>query len=336
MQRFVEPSEGAFQLWLPDGYRAEGGVLRGAHEPRPWYRVESEGGGAELRSGDPTLVPSFFAPSGPMMFPMPGVVLAPVAHPMAFAEHYARGWGARFSANLRVVSTRDAALLRAERPDAAAQGRFDQMLAMGCLAGGVVALDDALGWCFEVDVFVVAVTGVMGTQWSPFVTGRRGRSAAWAHIRASLVAIERGATPNPRWQAMVQQTQQIQHAMQRENIETQGRIANVYAQMGRDAIAAHAARASASHQNMQAMHDASRAAWAAEGARSDDAQRDRVLQIRDEVDLVDPQGGGVFRGAPAGFDRYWSDGHGTVVAGGHEAPGPAFHRVTPWRPGGDT
>jgi hypothetical protein len=57
--------------------------------------------------------------------------------------------------------------------------------------------------------------------------------------------------------------------------------------------------------------------------RGDERQRRAVNAVREEVDLYDPATGQVYRGAPAGYATYWTDGAERVVASaGHDNPDP--------------
>lgn len=46
--------------------------------------------------------------------------------------------------------------------------------------------------------------------------------------------------------------------------------------------------------------------------------------MRETVDIYDPSSGQVYRGAPAGFTTWWTDGVDRVVASeGHDNPDPS-------------
>ena len=73
--QFREPSEGAFTVDVPQGWRATGGLRRYAPSEVPtWLTVESPDGGTQLFLGDPAItgffLPSAFAPEGSQM---PGI-----------------------------------------------------------------------------------------------------------------------------------------------------------------------------------------------------------------------------------------------------------------------
>lgn len=322
--RFVEPTEGAYSLTLPEGWSAQGGVARGAADPRPWYRVVSPGGGAELRGSDPRVPPNFVA-APPGFMPMPGAVHRPYIPPEAFAEEYARHFARELGAmTFGVSSVRDVAALLADDPRPETPRKIQTLLANGAAIGGVVfdCPDRALRGL--VDVVTLRMHGYAGPVWSPIVTALAAPVAQWPHAKATLVAIAQSYATNPAWQEMVSRGMQMQHQATMDSLDAGARILRMQAQSGMEAIQAHAQRARIAAQSAAEVDAMGQRGWSDRQASSDEAQRRVVNSIREEVDLYDPAAGEVLRGAPAGFATWWSDGAGTVVASeGHDNPDPS-------------
>lgn len=326
--RFVEPTEGSFSLLLPAGWRAQAGVTRApGAAPRPWYRVLSPGGGAELRSADPRIPPSFvdprFHPMG--MLPMLGGAPRPYLPPAHFAEEYARQFAReRGASSFAVTAARDVAAIFRDDPRPEVQARARLLLQQGAeLAGLAFACPDR-GLSGLVDVFILRMMMPTGLAWMPFLTALAGPTDAWPHVKATLLQIARTREESAAWQQAQANLQQAQHQMAMDTIATGTRVMQVQAQSGMDAIAAHAHRA---HLAAQASAEASAAqsqAWQAQQAAGDERQRRAVNAVRGTVDLHDPATGQVYRGAPAGYATYWTDGAERVAASaGHDNPDPA-------------
>lgn len=321
--RYTDVSEGAFTLVLPRDWRVQSGVVRGAHDPRPWYRVLSPGGGAELRGSDPRVPPSFIAPPFAFgMMPMPGVVPRPFTPPEVFADEYARAFAQELGAAAYArTGVRDVeATLRGDpRPEA--RPRVERLLASGAVFGGVTFACDDLAVCGLVDVCTLRVQGPMGFVWSPIVTAMRGPAASWAHAQQTLWQIARSYETVAAWQQGVTMTMANQHHDAMASLEVGGRILSMQAQSGMEAIAAHAQRAQMASQAAAEMHAGQMATWRAQQAAGDEAQRRAVNAIGEVVDLYDPMTGERLRGAPAGYASWWTDGASTVVGtDGHENP----------------
>jgi len=320
--RFHEPTEGAFSLTLPDDWSVQAGVVRGASDPRPWYRVLSPGGGAELRGSDPRIPPSFLSPDFGMMFPMPGLVVRPYTPPEVFAESYARDFARELGASQWVrVAERDAAAVLADETRPEARASVQMLMQQGAVLAGVEFVCPDRGVQGLVDVVTLRIRGPMGLSWAPFVTALRGPTATWPQARVTLRRIAHSYVTNPAWQQGVRAMQQMQHAATMESIATGTRILQMQAQSGMEAIHAHAQRAQHSADAMGSMGAAQQASWQSQQDAQAEGHRRAVNGIREEVDLYDPAAGQVLRGAPAGYDSWWSDGAGQVVARqGHENP----------------
>ena len=323
--RFTEGSEGAFSLVLPDTWSAQGGVARGPADPRPWYRVVSPGGGAELRGSDPRVPPTFLDPGyGAYMPPLPGMVLRPYTPPEGFADEYARNFARELGASSFVgTGVRDVETILRDDPRPATRPRVLTMLQQGAALGGVTFACPDRGLCGQVDVLTLRMPGPAGLGWAPFVTALIGPAAQWPHVKASLLQIAHTYTANPAWQQQVGAMQQAQHQATMDSIAAGTRVLQMQAQSGMEAIRAHAQRAQMSAM-ASAETDAMRAdAWRAQQASDDERHRRAVNAVRETVDLYDPASGQVYRGAPAGYATFWTDGADRVVASeGHENPDP--------------
>ncbi|MFO0609338.1 MAG: hypothetical protein U0324_39605 [Polyangiales bacterium] len=326
--RFVEPAEGAFSLTLPAGWVAQGGVSRApGASPRPWYRAVSPGGGAELRGGDPRLPPSFVDPrfaSMMGMFPPPGAVPRPYEPPTYFAEGYARQFAReRGASGFAVTGVRDAATIVGDDPRPDARARTQLLLQQGAELAGVTFACPDRGLSGLVDVIIVRMMMPTGLAWMPFVTALAGPSDAWPHARATLLHIARSWQENPAWGQLQKQLQQAQHQMAMDTIAAGTRVLQVQAQSGMEAIAAHAERARIAAQASAETNATQMQGWQAQERADDERQRRAVNAVRETVDLQDPATGQVYRGAPAGFATYWTDGADRVVASqGQENPDP--------------
>jgi len=315
--RFVDPVEGSFSITHPEGWRASGGIVRDGSVPRPWYRVQSPGGGAELRGSDPR-VPSFVDPStsvmGMMGMPMPGVALRPYTPPGFFAAEYARHLARELGATgFQPTGHRDVETMLREDPRPESRPKVYAMLQQGAeLAGVTFDLPD-IDRRGLVDVLTLRMPGPMGLTWVPFVTVLVGPAREWEHVKATLLAICRSYATNPAWQQMQTQMQNAQHQMAMDSIETGNRILRMQAQSGMEAIAAHAQRANISAQASQEVGAMNTDAWRAQQASGDEMHRRAVNGVRETVDVYDPASGNVYRGAPAGFATWWTDGADRVV-----------------------
>jgi hypothetical protein len=327
--RFVEPTEGAFALTVPATWRAQAGVVRDGAEARPWYRVLSPGGGAELRGSDPRVPLAFVDPSTAMIpvMPMPGLALRPYAPPRFFAEEYARHYARESGATtFALTGLRDAEALLRDDPRPASRPRLTSMLQMGAAFAGVeFALPD-LGRRGLVDVLTLAMPGPLGLRWSPIVTTLVGPAAEWDHVKATLLAICQSYETSPAWQQMQSQASAMGHQMAMETIATGSRIMAMQARSGMEAIQAHAQRARIAADASAAAGDAQMAGWRAQQASGDEQHRRAVNAVRETVDVYDPASGQVFRGAPAGFATWWTDGADRVV-GSTESENPDAARL---------
>lgn len=325
--RFVEPTEGAFSLVIPEGWRIDAGVVRGASDPRPWYRLRSPGGGAELRGSDPRVPTVFQAPGfDPMgMFPTPGVAVRPYAAAVAFAEEYARFFARELGASgFAVMARRDVEAVLRDDPRDDARTRTHQLLQMGAEIAGVEFECTDLALRGVVDVINLRFPLPFGMRWSPIVTALVGPTQAWPHVRATLQHVAASYRTDPAWQQRQSQWQQAQHQMAMDTIAAGSRVMAIQAQSGMDAIAAHAQRARIAAQTSEAVGAMQSASWREEQSSREEAQRRAVNAVRETVDLVDPATGAVYRGAPAGYASYWTDGGDRVIASdGHENPDPA-------------
>ncbi len=316
--RFVEPAEGAFSLSVPEGWAVMGGVSRApGASPTPWYRVVSPNGGAELRSGDPRMPPSFIDPRyGVMgMFPMPGAVPRPYEPAAHFAEGYARQLARERGASAFVVSAwRDVDTVLADeaRPDVRA--RAVSLVQQGADLAGVAFACPDKAESGVVDVITLRMMLPTGLVWMPFFTATIGPAATWPHARATLLHIAFSKQENPEWQKLQSDLQQAQHQMAMDTIATGSRVMQIQAQSGMESIAAHAHRAHIAAQANAEASDAQARGWQAQQRADDERQRRAVNAVRETVDLYDPASGRVYRSAPAGFDTYWTDGVDRVVA----------------------
>ncbi len=323
--QYTEPSEGAFALLLPEGWSVQGGVARGAADPRPWYRVLSPGGGAELRGSDPRVPPSFLEPSfGAMGMFLPGMVARPYAPPAAFAEEYARHFARERGAGaFTVTALRDPETILREEPRPDARARAQVLLQQGAAFGGVAFDCPDRGLSGLVDVITLRMPGPMGLTWMPFLTALAGPTAQWAHAKATLLEVARSYKTNPAWQQHQNQMQQMQHQAAMDQIHTGTQVLRMQHQSAMEAIGAHAQRANIAAQANAEVSAMQSQAWRDQQASGDEMHRRAVNSIRETVDLHDPTTGQVYRGAPAGFATWWTDGADRVVGShGHENPDP--------------
>lgn len=327
-RRFIEPSEGAFSIEVPEGWSAQAGVLRVGSDARPWYRVMSPGGGAELRAVDPRWPLSFIEiPFGFMGFPMPGVVPRPYVPAVAFAEEYGRAFASeRGARRLEVTARKSAAELMADDPRADARARVEAMLRMGAELAGIEFRCPDAGLSGRVDVLTLRMHGPAGLVWSPFVSATMAPTASWPHALATMVHIARSNRANPAWQQGQQQLQNAQHEATMESLRVGGEILRMQGRSGMEAIRAHAQRAAISAEGFASAGDAQMQGWRAQQGSMDESHRRAVNAVREEVDLYDGSTGAVLRGAPAGFESYWTDGEVVVASRGHESPDPTRMR----------
>ncbi|MFO0626397.1 MAG: hypothetical protein U0325_12360 [Polyangiales bacterium] len=311
--RVVEPSEGAFSIVVPDGWRVQAGIARQGAEPRPWYLVQSPGGGAELRAIDPRMPASFVeAPFGMML--LPGMVPRPYLAPQPFAEEYGRFFAReRGAARFEVVAWRDVdAIVRDDpRPDAVA--RVQTLMALGAVFGGVEFVAPDRGRRGVVDVVTLRTPMMGALAWTPMITAYDGPDAAWPAARDTLMRIVRSYVSNDAWQQRLRMNMHAQHEATMAGIRANGAVLQMQAQSGMDAIAAHAARAQASAQTAAEISAMQSAGFAARQASLDESHRRAVNGVREVTDLYDPVSQQVLRGAPAGVAHWWSDGAGRVV-----------------------
>lgn len=320
--RWTEPGAHAFTLVVPEGWRVEGGVIHLGAEMRPWYRVRSPGGGAELRVVDPRVPTSFVEPSWGMM-PIPGAVIRPFTPPEVFADEYARGFARESGASrfepLRVRPTQE---IVAEETRPEKRQRIEWMLQQGASMAGVeFALPDQ-GRRGIVDVTCLRMPTVMGSTWTPFVTALLGPADAWPAVKESLVAIARTFAFTAGFEQMQAMQRQVSHQMAMDNIATGSAILRMQHQSGMEAIQAAAQRAQISADANASVAASQMAGWRAQQASSDEVHRRAVNGVREVVDVVDPTTGVVYTGAPAGFHSYWTDGvsHRVVASEGSENP----------------
>lgn len=325
--RFTEPAEGAFSLALPPGWRAQGGVARNGTDARPWYRVLSAGGGAELRASDPR-VPTFIALAWGAM-PMPGMVPRPYLPARGFAEEYARHFAReRGAAQLAVTAWRDLdAMLRDDpRPDTRAKSL--QMLQMGSDFGGASFACADRGLTGVVDVVTFRFEGLGGLVWSPFVTAMIAPTDAWPEASQALRWIARSYAASVAWQQHQSALQRMGHEAAMETIRAGTEVLRMQAASGMEAIRAHADRARIGADASASVSDAQARGWASQQASIDEGHRRAVNAVRETVDVFDPATGTVFRGAPAGPSRWWTDGVDRVVGtDGPENPDPSRLRA---------
>ncbi len=321
--RFTEPGEGAFSLVVPEGWRVESGLVRNGNDARPWYRVLSPGGGAELRGSDPRLPHWFSAsPFAFMGMPQPGVAVRPyvpaAAFAMEYAHHFARERGAQ---TVNPTGTRSTeAILRGD-PDPERRAKSEMLLRQGAELAGVTFTCPDRGLSGLVDVMNLRMPGPAGLMWAPFITAMAGPSDAWPHVEATLLAIAQSYLTSPAWQRFQSQMQQAQHEATMESLRVGSEILRMQAQSGMEAIHAHAQRAHISAQTSAEVSAMQSQSWQRQQDASDEAQRRAVNAVRETVDLYDPATGQVYRGAPAGFTSYWTDGADRVVAStSHENP----------------
>lgn len=328
-RRFVEPSEGAFAITVPDGWRVQAGLARQGSEPRPWYLVQSPGGGAELRAIDPRMPGSFIdAPFGVML--LPGMVPRPYLPPEAFAEEYARHFAReRGAARCEVIARRDVdAMVRDDRrPDAAA--RVQALMAVGGVLGGVEFVSPDRGRRGVVDVVTLRMPMMGALSWTPMVTAYDGPAAEWPAVRDTLLRIVGSYASNDAWQQRLRMNMQAQHEATMAGLRTNAAVLQMQAQSGMEAIHAHAARAHASAQTAAEINAMQSAGFAARQASLDESHRRAVNGVREVSDLYDPVSQQVLRGAPAEVPHWWSDGAGRVVGtDGTQNPDPTrLHRL---------
>lgn len=318
---FTEPTEGAFTLVVPSDWTVQAGVVRQGADGRPWFRVLSPGGGAELRASDPRLPSAFVEPSFGMM-PVPGMPVRPFVPAAAFAEEYARGFAReRGAQGFEATGYRDARTIIEAYPKPESRQRAQWLLGQGADVGGVTFHCADAGLAGEVDVTVMRMPGVFGSTWSPFVTAMAGPADAWDHVRATLLQIAHSYTASPQWQQGQQQLQNAQHQMNMDTINTGTRILGMQHQSGMEAIRHAGYRAQISADTNAQVSHMQQQTWNQQQATSDEMQRRRVNGINETADLYDPATGDVYRGAPAGYQTYWTDGLGRVVASeGYDNP----------------
>lgn len=325
--RFTEPTEGAFTLALPPGWTVQAGVARGPLGPRPWYRALSPGGTAEVRGSDPRVPQSFTVPAGPMMMPLPGMILRPYAPPHAFAEEYAHNFARDLGASsLTVTGVRDLEAMLHDDPRPESRSNARTLVQSGADYGGIsfTAQTPQRPLRGVVDVVTLRMPGPVGMTWSPIVTALVGPVEGWPHARATLLHIAHSYTTNDAWQRTQSQLSAMQHQATMESIETGNRILRMQAQSGMEAIGAHAQRAHIAAQTSAEVTAMQSQAWQQQQASGDEQQRRNVNAIRETVDVYDPSSGQVFHGAPAGFTTWWTDGADRVVGStGYENPDPA-------------
>ncbi len=328
-KRFVEPSEGAFAITVPDGWRVQAGIARQGADPRPWYLVQSPGGGAELRAMDPRMPGSFVdAPFGAML--LPGMVPRPYLPPQAFAEEYARHFAReRGAASVEVIARRDVdAMVRDDaRPDAGT--RVQALMAGGAVLGGVEFVSPDRGRRGVVDVVTLRMPMMGALAWTPMITAYDGPAAEWPAARDTLLRILRSYVSNDAWQQRLRMGMQAQHEATMAGIRANGEVLRMQAQSGMEAIAAHGARAHASAQTAAEISAMQSAGFAARQASLDESHRRAVNGVREVTDLYDPVSQEVLRGAPAHVAHWWSDGAGRVVGtegGANPDPG-RLHRL---------
>lgn len=321
--RFTEPTEGAFTLIVPEGWRVEGGLVRNGTDARPWYRVLSPGGGAELRGSDPRLPHWFSAsPFGFMGMPQPGTVMRPyvpaAAFAMEYAHHFARERGAQ---TVTPTGARTTETILHGDPNLERRARTEALLHQGAELAGVTFACPDRGLSGLVDVLNLRMPGPAGLMWAPFVTALVGPSDAWARVEATLLAMAHSYVTSPAWQRFQSQMQQAQHEATMDSLRVGSEILRMQAQSGMEAIHAHGQRAHLAAQTNAEVSAMQSESWRRQQDASDEAQRRAVNAVRETVDLYDPATGQVYRGAPAGFATYWTDGADRVVASdSHENP----------------
>ena len=326
--RFVEPTEGAYSLVVPDGWTVEGGVVREGANSRPWCRMRDLGNGLELRSGDPRL-PLAFVEGGAMAWMGPPVRRYESAE--AFATGYAREMARECGATtfeVRGRRTIPAMLDDDPRPDSAF--KLQALLQSGADIGGVdVAAPDA-DLVGLVDVVTLRMPSPFGLSWSPLVTALVAPRNRWPQARSALFQALHSVVGNPAWQQGQQLRMQQQHRTTMDGLQAGAEQMRRHHAGAMETIHQMGERARISADAYRTAADLQQQGWAQTQASLDDQHRRTVNGIREVVDLVDPSTGTVHRGAPAGFRTYWIDGSGHVL-GSHGFDNPDPSRFRPAR-----
>ena len=328
--RFTESTENAFTLVVSEGWSVDAGVVRVGADARPWYRVRSPRGTAELRAVDPRMPLQFVAPGFGMM-PMPGAPVRPYVPAIAFAEEYARGFARESGASsFEPTGARDAEAILADDPRPTSRPRVQMLLQQGADVGGITFGCPDRGLAGLVDVVTLRMPGPFGMIWTPFVTALIGPAEAWTAVRATLLQIVFSYEASPAWQQGQQQMQAVQHQMTMDTIQTGTRISQMQHQSSMEAIHQAGLRSQIAAQASADISAMQQRTWEQQQASSDERHRRAVNGITERVDLVDPATGTLYHGAPAGFRTYWTDGAGRVVGSdGSDNPDPTrFSQAT--------
>ncbi len=161
--RFTDPTENAFTVEIPSGWRSSGGIARyNASDVRPWLRLVSPDGRVQVFMGDPR-IPSMLVPNAPLAA-------------MGFTEGmiYDAGYNQRF-------------LLRSYHPGKeAARLYMQEQLAEGCQDGVVEDFRDRLE-------LSATINGIFRAFRSPFAeqqlhTGEIARSCPGADLAQYVFA----------------------------------------------------------------------------------------------------------------------------------------------------
>ncbi len=305
--KFADPSEGAFTVEVPAGWKVQGGIARNrvAGNARPVMNLTAPDKSAQILVGDAEL-PMFSVPNAISArtgmregsWYQPGVqMILSYRTGMQFASEWV---SQKIGPNCQQLEWVD----RSNRPDlsdlknrtAPPQVRWSYgEVAFTCSEGGRPVRGYLLAG-------TLLTGGGMVQIWQvPVLQGFVAYPEKAVEVAEALSHMTRTFAMNPQWSAREMRTSM--------------------------AIAEQQAKTSS---EMMDMLDKSY--WRREAIK-DDIQRKTVNTIRSETDLVDPETGEVYK-APIGSNHYWRQPHSNTIVGTETAdiPSPAirFDRLLEW------
>ena len=317
LARFDEPTEGAYSIGMPRGWRATGGVLRSSSTTsgQPWLRAQSPDGRTVIHSGRRAGTMSYIQSDMPVS--LSGVERRAVVPAERLAEEAAQQ-AAREAGCTAGIEVRErlgpeqvlagmAEAPRARWKQNAQQAR--QSGAQATIAGVVYRCGPWTGYA-DVTRFVQPAAGMV--SWTAFPGGVLTQGDL-REARQLLARMAASFQTNPSWAA----NQQRAAAEWQRNWDAghPGRMA---------AIRASGDRSRAMYEDSQRRADANQADWNRRQGERDEMHRRTSNAILGTVDVYDPATGTVHSGVDNSADYYWTDDdqnvYGTSGAGAYENP----------------
>ena len=288
-QRWVDPTETAFMLEVPAGWRVMGGVKRGGFVTKSEFIIQSPDNQVMVRSGDVNLPGDFVEPSMSLMssglwegMMTGGLLIKSYQTGLYFAADYVQNVVARNAQNLQLLKS-------ADRHDyVSSLAWYAQILGWVRHTAGDVTYSCRFGNQQTYIIYQFADTAMThfteaGTLWnlntlSGFVAPAQRASLADAVLQHAIVTFQM----NPQW---MQRQSQTNRRMAEENRRYHEYVSNLWRQT----------------------RDERWASWERIGEKRGDA-------LRGQTRVVNPQSGQAYK-VESGSSYYWIDPVRNVIVG---------------------